>query len=281
MKLLRKILVGLLALVLVAVVALYAVSEWKLRSAPKPAMASLARPTPAQLADAPRQLHVLGCLSCHGDRLQGDAFLDDPKIARLYAPNLTLIAARATDQQLDHAIRQGIGHDGRPLLVMPSEGYQVLTDQEAAAIIAAIRTYPKTGTESPARSIGPLGRLGIVLGKFRTVPSLVADYKASPAADYGPQFAAGRHIVEANCTECHGTSLRGQEVEPGVVSADLSIVGAYDLDQFKRLLREGVAPSGKDIGLMGRIARSDFKHMTDEEIAAVHAYLVENAQRAH
>ena len=31
----------------------------------------------------------------------------------LYAPNLTLVAAKATDEQLDQAIRQGIGHDGR------------------------------------------------------------------------------------------------------------------------------------------------------------------------
>ncbi len=45
---------------------------------------------------------------------QGDLFIDDPKIAMLYAPNLTLVAAKATDEQLDQAIRQGIGHDGRP-----------------------------------------------------------------------------------------------------------------------------------------------------------------------
>src|SRR5262245_26538197 len=82
---------------------------------------TLLQPTAAQLADGPRQLKVLGCISCHGDKLQGKPFLDDGKVALLDASNLTTVAARASNQQLAQAIRQGIGHDGRPLLVMPSE----------------------------------------------------------------------------------------------------------------------------------------------------------------
>lgn len=60
---------------------------------------------------------------------------------------------------------------------------------------------------------------------------------------------------------------------------NLSIAGAYDLGQFKTMLRTGVGPGNKNIGMMGEVARSDFSHLTDEEIAAVHAYLVERAQR--
>ena len=271
---------GLVALILLAAIIIYAMSERILTQHLEPEASKLAVPTAAQLADGPRQLHTLGCLSCHGDRLQGENFLDDPNVATIYAPNLTLIAAKATDAQLDHAIRQGIGPDGRPLLIMPSEGYQFLTDQEVAALISAIRTYPKTGTETPQRTAGPLGRIGIVLGKFRTTPELVQQYGSARLADFGPDYSLGRHIVETNCTSCHGANLEGKEVEPGVVSADLAIAGAYDDAQFKTLLRRGVAPGKKDIGLMGRVARSDFKYLTDEEIAAVHAYLVERAQRA-
>ena len=39
------------------------------------------------------------------------------------------------------------------------------------------------------------------------------------------------------------------------------------------LLREGVAPGGKKLGLMGDVARSDFKYLRDEEIAALLAPL--------
>ena len=105
-------------------------------------------------------------------------------------------------------------------------------------------------------------------------------FRANRIPDLGPNFRGGRHIIEVNCAECHGPQLHGQEVEPGVVSPDLQIAGAYDANQFRKLLREGVAPGKKNIGLMGSVARKDFKYMTDEEIAAVHAYLVERAQRA-
>ena len=118
----------------------------------------------------------------------------------------------------------------------------------------------------------------LLAGKFNTAPALVAEYRASPIPDFGAQFARGRHLVETNCAECHGADLKGQEVKPGVKSADLALAGAYDLDQFKALLRNGVAP-GKKLGLMGEVARSDFKNLNDEEIAAIHDYLVERASR--
>lgn len=270
---------GLIVIAVGATLFVWAAADVKLtESDPQPER--LATPTPAQLADGPRQLRVLGCLSCHGDTLQGDLFIDEPGIAKIYAPNLTQVAAKASDQQLAQAIRQGIGHDNRPLLIMPSEGYQFMTDPEVAALISAIRTFPKGGRETPPASIGPKGRVGLALGKFHTAPELVETYRESPIADFGPQFAAGRHIVAVNCAECHGPQLKGQEVKPGSIAPDLSIAGAYDLDQFKTLLRTGVPPGGKKLGMMGDVARSDFSHLKDEEIAAIHAYLVERARRA-
>jgi mono/diheme cytochrome c family protein len=270
---------GLIVIAVGATLFVWAAADVKLtESDPQPER--LATPTPAQLADGPRQLRVLGCLSCHGDTLQGDLFIDEPGIAKIYAPNLTQVAAKASDQQLAQAIRQGIGHDNRPLLIMPSEGYQFMTDPEVAALISAIRTFPKGGRETPPASIGPKGHVGLALGKFHTAPELVETYRESPIADFGPRFAAGRHIVAVNCAECHGPQLKGQEVKPGSIAPDLSITGAYDLDQFKTLLRTGVPPGGKKLGMMGDVARSDFSHLKDEEIAAIHAYLVERARRA-
>ncbi len=274
-----RILLALGILALVAVAAVYALSQRALGEGSELPAPRLATPTAAQLADAPRQLHVLGCLGCHGEGLKGSKFFDDPKLAVLWAPNLTRIAAKADDATLDRAIRRGVGVDGRALIIMPSEGYQYLTDQEAAALITAIRAYPASGKETPARSIGPIGRIGLVAGRFRTQPDLAAEFARRPLPDFGPATALGRHMTATKCVECHGINLKGQELEPGVVSADLSIAGAYDLAQFKTLMREGKAPSGKDIGLMGEVARGDFKHMTDEELASLHAYLVAHANR--
>jgi mono/diheme cytochrome c family protein len=282
MKLLRYAGYAAAALVVFALAAMFAIylqSQRILDARPSAKPFHLAKPTATQLADGSRQLRVLGCLGCHGEGLRGDVFMDEPGVATIYAPNLTLVAAKSTDQQLDHSIRQGIGHDGRTLFVMPAEGYQFLTDSEVAAVIAAIRALPRGGSEQPKLHAGPEGRIGLVLGKFHSAPELVRTFRENQPADLGSQFAAGRHLVAVNCAECHGPQLHGQEVEQGIVSPDLQIAGAYDLDQFRKLLREGKAPGGKDIGLMGLVARRDFKYLTDQEIAAIHAYLVERAQR--
>ena len=147
---------GLVVIVIAAALFVWSAADVKL-SEITPQPERLATPTSAQLADGPRQLRVLGCLSCHGDMLQGDLFMDEPGLAKIYAPNLTRVAAKASDQQLAQAIRQGIGHNGRPLLVMPSEGYQFMTDSEVAALISAIRTVPKGGGEMPVPRSGLWG----------------------------------------------------------------------------------------------------------------------------
>ncbi|HZB69878.1 MAG TPA: c-type cytochrome [Sphingomicrobium sp.] len=240
---------------------------------------SLPKPRPAQLADAPRQLKILGCITCHGAGLRGHLMFDEPGVARIHAPNLTLIAARATDQQLARAIRQGIGFDGRPLFVMPSAQYARLEDGEVAALIAAIRSLPKGGKPTPAISVGPLGRFGLATGKLSSQPDEVERFRINMPAELGPPFAQGRKLAMVNCAECHGPAFGGGEME-GHKVPDLAIVGAYDLDQFKRLMREGVPPSKRDLGLMSDVARKDFRHFKDEEIAALHSYLQERARRA-
>src|ERR687889_1981696 len=84
----------------------------------------------AEKAEAPRLARVLGCLSCHGDGLKGKLMFDAPGVARVFAPNITEVAAKASDQQLAAGIRQGIGHDGRGLFIMPSAMFSRLTDAE-------------------------------------------------------------------------------------------------------------------------------------------------------
>ena len=237
-------------------------------------------PTAAELADGPRQLKILGCVSCHGDGLRGRMMFEEPKVAQVYATNLTLVAAQATDQQLAQAIRQGIGLDGHPLMVMPSAQYSRLTDGEVAALISAIRVQPRGGRQTPAIKLGPLGRIGLATGKFQTQPEKVSAYAQSFPADLGPQFARGRHLAVTACSECHGASLNGGEPQPDLKAPGLSMVGAYDLPAFTRLLRTGVPSNGKKLTLMEEVAKADFNHLTDDEIAALHAYLVERAQRA-
>ncbi len=213
------------------------------------------------------RLRVLGCYSCHGEGLRGDKMFDEPNVATICAPNLTHVAARATDEQLARAIRQGIGIDGRTLFIMPSEAYQHLNDQEVAALIAASAPCPPAAAIRRRNSYGPIGRLGVAIGKFRTAPELVAEYAGKePLRIAGHD--AGHRLAVLNCSGCHNADLTGKEVKPGEISPDLSIVGAYDLAQFTTLMRTGRPAAGQKLKLMATVARSDLSHMTDDEIAA-------------
>ena len=269
---------GLIVLVIVAAAAVWLISSQKLNARAAARPEHLAQPTPVQLADAERMGRVLGCFSCHGAGLRGNKMFDEPNVGTIWAPNLTRVAAHANDEQLARAIRQGIGTDGRSLFIMPSETFQNLSDQEVSALIAMVRAQPRGGSETPRNSYGPIGRLGVVMGKFKTAPALVADYSTMEPGRVGQQYEAGRRLAVLYCSSCHNADLSGKEVKPGESSPDLTIAGAYDLPAFKTLLRSGKPASGKKLPMMGATAKSDLSHMTDEEIEQLHAYLVARAQ---
>jgi cytochrome c553 len=271
---------AILGLLLIVAAAIWLISWQKLSARVTAKSEHLESPTPAQLAGAERQARTLGCFGCHGDGLRGNRMFDNPKIASIWAPNLTLVAAHSTDQQLAQAIRQGVGADRRSLFIMPSEVYQHLSDQEVAALIAMIRRLLKGGSETPSNRYGPVGRLGIVLGKFETAPALVAEYATREPVSEGAQFEAGRRLAVLNCSGCHGPALEGQEAKPGEIAPDLSIVGAYDLPAFKTLLKTGKPAGGQKLQLMAEVARSDLSHMTDPEIEQLYAYLQARAEKA-
>ena len=204
---------------------------------------------------------------------------DEPMLATVWAPNLTAVASHASDEELARAIRQGISDEGTPLMIMPSEAYQHLSDQEVAALIMMIRKLPRGGSVTPQKSLGPVGRLGLVMGKFKTAPELVAEYGERGPIPAGPQYESGRRLAMVNCSGCHNADLTGKEVKPGSTSPDLSIVGAYDPAAFKTLLRTGKPAGGQTLEMMGPTARTDLSHMTDAEIGQLYAYLQARAQK--
>ena len=58
------------------------------------------------------------------------------------------------------------------------------------------------------------------------------------------------------------------------------MAGSYDLPAFTKLMHTGLPPSGRELKMMTGVSRKAFSHFTDEEIAALHSYLVERARRA-
>jgi cytochrome c553 len=270
---------GLAVLLLIGAGSVWYASERALARHHQAAPERLAVPTPQQLADGPRQLRTLGCLGCHGEGLRGDRMFSEPGVATIWAPNLTLVAAHATDQQLAQAIRQGISHDGRALWIMPSGLFSRLSDSETATVIAAIRSLPRGGEATPPIAVGPLARFGIVTGDFESAPQTIADFQRRIPLRVGPEHEPGRRIAAIVCADCHAPDLSGGGPGPSANSPDLAIAAAYDLEQFRTLMRSGRPPSGRDLGLMGAAAREDLSHFTDSEIAQLHGYLQARAAR--
>jgi cytochrome c553 len=243
----------------------------------------LVRPSAAAVANAPRQARLLGCLSCHGPGLRGNRMFDEAGLGTIHAPNLPRLARERTDQQLAAAIRQGVGGDGRPLLIMPSGLFSRLTDGEVSALIAWIRSLPADAPQTPPIRLSLVGRITVLNGDMPLQPKLVPVYRSRMPVDLGPEHAPARHIAATVCAECHGPDLAGGDrahadynstlADPTPPTPDLIVAGAYDLQDFTRLMRTGVATGGRKLGMMSAVSRSDLRHFTDAEIAALHRYL--------
>ena len=80
-----------------------------------------------------------------------------PGVGIVYPPNLTADAEtglqRWTDAQIIRAVRHGERPDGRRLVpVMPWPSYSALTDADAAALVAYLRTLPAMRTRAAANT---------------------------------------------------------------------------------------------------------------------------------
>lgn len=276
----RLLLVGIAAIAAVTAVAfgtVYTLSEAVIRRADTAPLQEIAVDrSPAAVARGKRLADIYGCTGCHGDDLAGSDYgWVEPDFIRLHASNLSRRLPDYSDGQIARAVRRGFDNQGRALWDMPSHGFTTVNDRDMADVIAFLRSRPPTGEDPPGLWFSWLARWEILTGALEPITPLVAQARAKPAIDLGPRFAEGRYLASTACAECHRSDLKGHDKTP-----DLMIAASYDLPNFLRLMRTGVAADGRQRGLMSSVARSRFSHFTDAEIAAIHAYLKARAEQA-
>lgn len=270
---------GLAGLAVLAAGGAFAASEVMIRMPqPKPASRLAAATDPGAVERGHHLATRMGCLDCHGANLQGRMFDDMPGVVKLYGPNLTLVAANASDADLDRAIRHGVGSDGRPLWVMPSATFAHLSDAETADLIAFLRSMPAGGPPQPRLQVGPVGRVGVLLGKFEPEVAAIKAQRNVALPDLGPEHAQGRALARA-CVECHGATLGGAQGGP-LNTPDLAIAAAYDPEDFATFMKTGKAAGGRELKLMSETARARFSDFSPQEVAALHGYLKARAASA-
>lgn len=269
-------LAGVVGACALAVGGAFAVSEAIVRwPVEKPQVTLVASSDPGAVARGRKVATLNGCHDCHGKNLEGLLFHDEMPIIRAWGPNLSRALAEQSDADFDRAVRHGVAADGRRLWLMPSSAFAHLTDQEMADLMAYLRTYKPTGETQPRFQLGAVGRLGVLLGKFKSEPDAIEATGGLKLEDLGPQHAVGRQVARA-CVECHGQTLEGAAF---LKSPDLDMVASYDPADFEKLLRTGVAAGDRKLGLMSAVAPARFNALSSQEIAAMHAYLKARAAR--
>lgn len=233
-----------------------------------------------------RHLAAIACASCHSQQeelpLTGSAadFLsvpNSPRFGSLRSPNLTTagnLRDYSNDGLLLRAIREGIDDAGRPMLLMPSGDFQRLSDRDAAAIIAYLRSEAPEGQPTPGRTLEPLGLLvlGLRLFPLSDQPEITGVVEAPPE---GSSVEYGRYLSHLlGCRACHGPSLRGgvKGQFPPIGPDLVALVAAHPPETFGRATRGGI--SSQELPLDPRLMPwRTYSQLDDIEVLALYKYL--------
>jgi len=281
MRRLGRWILGFLLVIVGALAALYGYTSYRFAHRYEIASRNLTLPTDsASLERGHRLATTLGkCGLCHAADMGGQVFIDGMPFAYLETPNLTGGAgspvASWSPAQWDQAIRHGVAPDQRSLIIMPSDSYQYLTDEDAAALIAYLKTLPKVDREHRARQLGPIARGLFTAGKL---PIFEAMKVKHDSVGMRPPMGEGEYLARTTgCHGCHGPKLEGgpQPGEPSdfVPAANISPSGMINWTQadFTTALRTGKRPDSSTLN--ERMPWKETAAMTDGEIEALWFYL--------
>ena len=97
-----------------------------------------------------------------------------------------------------------------------------------------------------------------------------------PVTTLHAEQPSGEHLAyTVGCVNCH------HQTDKHIINAPpLIIVKAYSLPEFRKLMRTGITRSGRDMAsdgsVMGFVAKEQFSHFTDAEVAALYQYFTKD-----
>jgi mono/diheme cytochrome c family protein len=225
-----------------------------------------------------------GCVDCHGANGAGKVFVEDGKGLLLKGPNITAgaggVTARYGPQDWVRTIRHGVAPDGRPLMIMPSEDYNRLTDVDLGALVGYVKSLPPaagTGAEIrlplPARVLYGYGAIQDAAAKI--------DHRLPPATPVaeGVNLQHGAYVANM-CLGCHGSKLTGGRIPGGppdwppaanLTPAPGSAMARYpDPESLMRMFKTGLRPDGSRIQVM---PFESLRQLSETDARALHLYL--------
>jgi mono/diheme cytochrome c family protein len=278
------VLAGLVALVLLIVGGVAARGAIIFSS---PRNASLYPVTELQVAGTPEQiargehLATTTCAACHNAQgqlpLSGGINLSEDTglpLGDLYPPNLTPAGdlPNWTDGEIMRAMRTATHASGRPLAIMPWQRLRNLSDEDAQAIIAYLRSQPAVENDVPkvTPSLLALAMTGANMLSLAAEPAMES-VSAPPA---GPTYEYGEYIVSfSDCRDCHGENLDGVVAPPAPPGPNLALVNDWTAEEFITTIRTGVDPTGHEI--QPPMPWKAYSNFTDDELTAIYLYLTQ------
>lgn len=269
---------GMLMLVCAAALVLAMRGYWKLnRGHSNPVPNVSVTLTPEQLARG-EQFAGMMCAGCHAADgalpLEGNDFLgeDAPLIGRFYAPNLTPThLGEWSDGEIIRAIREGIHRSGRSLLIMPSETFKNLSDNDVESVVAFLRSQPPVEPDTPRPRLNVLGAIGANFAPIFAAQPPVTGPVTAPVPGATPEY--GRYLASVTCALCHGEDLTGsvQFEVPSLIGAAFS----WTEDDFASFFETGVKPGGASVADTVMPWRQLGEFMGEEGLQAIILYLAE------
>lgn len=246
---------------------------------------------PAHIEQGRYLFSTRGCADCHGANGAGKEVTKDAGML-VVSPNITRGAGSVTSaySMLDwvRTMRHGVKPNGTPVMVMPSEDYNRLTDDDTAAIISYARQLPPVAGGQAVIELPWLYKVQYGFGMIADAAEKI-DHALPPAAPHtvGATVAHGAYVANT-CISCHGARLSGGKI-PGsppdwphaanLTPGQGSAMAQYPTAAaFRAMLRSGQRPDGSAISPIMPFA--SLGEMTDVDIDALHAYLKSLPPRA-
>lgn len=227
--------------------------------------------------------HVIACGECHGERLGGEAFFQNPALGTVVSANLTQgegsVVTGYTDEDWIRAIRHAVGRDSTPLLVMPSMRFINMSAEDLGAVVSYMKAVPPVDNTPPSTDLKPMAFIMTAAGQLdELIPAeyIEHDSPLPEAPPEGPTAEYGRYLVDiGTCRDCHGEELAGGQAGPGEpIGPNITPygrIGDWERSDFVRLLRTGEMPSGREA--IDFMPWRFYRGMTDVELEAIWAYL--------
>ena len=242
---------------------------------------------------------IMACGNCHTPKNSNGAPISELKFAggfnhevpafKAYASNITTDEETGigswTDEQIIVALREGRRPDGKLIgPPMPTRFYSGISDNDAKAIVAYLRTI------KPVNNVVPESKYNFPPPKawgppVKTVPDVARD----------DELAYGRYLTHTLgiCTECHTPMERGRldfsrtnaggrlfkdlyglgqvAVSRNITPHPEQGIGSWTDAEVKRAVTEGVSPGGRKH--MAAMGYSYYANITEPDLEAIVTYL--------